>query len=242
MPSPHNSFRSRKNYLDDDDDEDLSELEAQRKEAGEIVQKWFRFRARRGLGVFYSLLAFLSILGSILWTVFNSENAMIVGVSIAVVCVWAVSRMAGMQSFYKMSNTIGLLRENGGGHAQDNRRAFVIFLSTALWPWFAYVIAGYFGLPLYQVFFAVVWLLELSLYRIYTFRRNKYPVISYRIEDWLVVFFVPFGAILSALQLIPNGSPFFGFFFVSPVMLFCGIKSLYDAPKELVRDLDAEQE
>ena len=37
----------------------LSELETQRKEAGDIVQRWFRFRARRELSLFYSFLSFV---------------------------------------------------------------------------------------------------------------------------------------------------------------------------------------
>jgi len=43
--------------------------------------------------------------------------------------------------------------------------------------------------------------------------------------------------LISAIRIIPGSPPFFGFLLVSPFLLLAGIKSLYEAPKELVAGL-----
>ena len=116
MPSSQDS-PSRE--YEEEDFRNLSQLEGQRKEAGEIVQKWFRFRARRGLGVFYCLLSSIWVLGDILSTLFKSNTIMITGVSVAVVFAWIFSRMAGLSGFSKMTSTLGLLKSNATEHARN---------------------------------------------------------------------------------------------------------------------------
>jgi len=232
MPSDVHSSRERK-AEEEDELSVLSQLEGQRKEAGDIVYRWFRFRARRGLGLFYSLLSVLPVFGSILGTLFVSENVTLVGVTVGIVCVWIVSRTAGFQGFGRMRGTIDLLKGDDSNGGSELRRT-TTFLLIAVWPWIAYAAASALGQQYLEVLFALTWLVEFVVYRVFSLRRNKNPIVTHTIEDWLVVFCIPLAALISAIQIIPGSPPFYGFVLVSPFLLLAGIKSLYEAPKELV--------
>jgi len=214
----------------------LSELIGQRKEAGEIVYRWFRFRARRGLGVFYLILSFLPVLGTIVGTLSSSTALAIVSASVGVVFSWLVARSTGLQSFGRMRSTIGLLKGSKGGGGRG-RRGDALFLFIVLWPWVAFAWASMAGTAPLEVLFAVVWFVELVAYRLLTLRRNTDPIVDHRMEDWLVLVSLPAAALLSTVQ-IPGAQQFYGFMFLSPILLFSGLKSLYDAPKELVTSID----
>ena len=191
--------------------------------------------------MFYSLLSILPVLGSILGAVFASQSASLVGVTVGIVCIWILSRTAGFQGFGRMRSTIDLLKEDGsarGGTREWQRTTTFLFI--AVWPWVAYAVANALGQRYLEVLFALIWLVEFVAYRIYSLRRNKNPIVSHTIEDWLVVFCIPIAALVSAIQIVPNASPFFGFLLASPFLLLAGIKSLYDAPKELVAGLGRE--
>lgn len=219
----------------------MSQLESQRKEAEDIVYRWFRFRIRRGLGVFYALLASLSLLGSILGTVFASQTLTIVCDTIALLLIWAAARAAGFRGFGRMGSTIDLLKEGGSTDGRSRSlRAAAIFVVVAVWPWVAFAAAAVLGQTSLEVLFALVWLVEFVGYSILSLRRNKNPMVDHRLEDWLVVVCIPTAALVSALRIFHTTDLFFGFDLVSPLLLFSGIKSLYDAPKELARDLGGE--
>ncbi|HYB75822.1 MAG TPA: hypothetical protein VEC08_02580, partial [Nitrososphaerales archaeon] len=193
---------------------------------------------RRGLGLFYSLLSVLPVLGVILGTLFSSQSVTLVGVTVGIICVWIVSRIAGFQGFGRMGSTIDLLKENdsAGGRGREARRT-ATFLFVAVWPWVAYAVVSVQGLMYLQILFALIWLVEFVAYRMFSLRRNKSPIVSHGIDDWLVVFCIPIGALISAIQIVPGLPPFYGFMLVSPFLLLAGIKSLYEAPKELVAGL-----
>lgn len=228
--------RERKNQ-EEDELSVLSQLEDQRKEAGDIVYRWFRFRVRRGLGLFYALLSVLPVLGVILGTLFASQGVTLAGVTIGIICVWIVSRTAGFQGFGRMGSTVSMLKEDdASGRGRELRRTST-FLFVAIWPWVGYAIVSVLGQIYLEVLFALVWLLELVAFRMLSLRRNKNPLVTHRIDDWVVIFCIPLAALVSALQIIPGSSPFYGFELVSPILLLAGIKSLYEAPKELVAGL-----
>lgn len=216
----------------------LSQLEGQRKEAGDIVYRWFRFRVRRGLGLFYALLSVLPVLGIVLGTLFASQDIALAGVTAGIVCVWVVSRIAGFQGFGRMGSTLDLLKENDspGGAGREMRRTGT-FLVIAVWPWVAYAIVSALGQVYLEVLFALIWLVEFVAFRTYSLRRSRNPIVSHRIDDWLVVFCIPIAALISAIQIVPGSPPFYGFLLVSPLLLLAGVKSLYEAPKELVAGL-----
>jgi hypothetical protein len=224
-------------------DEDLSQLyqlEGQRKEAEEIVRRWFRFRARRGIGIFYLVVSLAPVLGTIVGTLFNAEVAgIIVGTSTAVFA-WFCARRAGAQSFGRMTRTMKLLEEDPTQNPKPIASNPVIFL-LQLWPWIPYVVTGVLGLPLFEIFFALVWLVENVLFRVLVLSRNKNPILCQRVEDWLATLSVPIIAIIPALSqlgILPQEPPFSAFLLITPLFLVAGVKSLYDAPKELVGNHD----
>ena len=196
---------------------------------------------RRGLGVFYSLVSFLPVLGYILGTVFAANSVTIVGVTAGLFCVWVVSRAAGFAGFGRMRSTLDLLKENDSseGGSQDLRSA-ATFIVVAVWPWVAFALALSLGQMSLAALFALLWLVEFVAYRFLTLRRTKNPIVDHRMEDWLAVVCIPIAALLSAFQIPPGAPPFFGFTLVSPFLLFSGLKSLYDAPKEFAGGLGGE--
>jgi hypothetical protein len=218
--------------------EDLgSELEGQRKEAGEIVQRWFRFRARRGVGIFYLLVSLAPVVGTILGDFFKSSFLGIAGPTIMVVLAWSFGRMAGAQSFSKMRKAVRLLKEDSS--IQSSRLRSALPFAILFWPWIAYAAADQFGLPTYEIFFALVWLVEIILYRALIIPRNESPIIEQRAEDWLATIAVPIIAIIPALgslHILPSLSLSL-FLLLTPLFLIAGLKSLYEAPKELVKSL-----
>jgi len=66
----------------------------QRVEAELIAARLFRFRARRGLGVLYSLLSVLPLLGLILYATVSPQLT-IAGVVTGTLTVWFVARFYG---------------------------------------------------------------------------------------------------------------------------------------------------
>ena len=99
------------------------------------------------------------------------------------------------------------------------------------------------GLPIYEIFFAAVWLLENILYRILTHHGNSVSIVEPRVEDWLAGLSVPVIAIFSSLgqlNFLPNDS-FSVYLLITPFFLIAGLKSLYEAPKELVKNLDERE-
>ena len=68
----------------------------------------FRFRARRGIGVFYTLLSIVPLLQALL-TELSAPNEIIqISIPIALIAIWIIARMAGLQKFYQMMVTIDL--------------------------------------------------------------------------------------------------------------------------------------
>jgi hypothetical protein len=222
------------------DPRELSELEGQRKGAGEIVQRWFRFRARRGIGIFYLFVSLAPVLGTFFG---NLTNSTFVGYAVPTATVflgWAFGRMAGAQSFREMSKTIKLLKEDT---AKQPRAAFDALRFLALiWPWFAYAAATFEHLPIYQIVFALVWLVE-NVFLRFLFHRSKNSIIELRAEDWLASVSVPIIGVLvglAELRILPiewNSL----FLLITPFFLIAGLKSLYEAPRELVNNLDADE-
>ena len=234
MPPEEHVVRESTEAGDRDDFRALKELIAQRNEAGDITYRWFRFRVRRGLGVFYALLSFVPVLGTVLGLFSVSQYVIITVVTIALVCVWIVARTLGFEGFGRMASTIRLLRRNEPADGSQGFKRVATFVAVAVWPWVAYAVAASLGQRLFQILFAVLWFVEFVSYRLITIRRNKDPLADHRIEDWVVLLCFPAAALLSTFAAFPNASPFYGFLLVSPFLLFSGMKSLYDAPKELV--------
>jgi hypothetical protein len=211
-------------------------LEDQRKEAGDIVQRWFRFRARRGIGVFYSLISIFPVLGTILSAFSVSPVVIYSCITLAVFLMLFFAKSTGIQSFDKMTATIRLLKDDS---AKDRSySAAALFVVFALWPWLGYLISTLLHQPVFAILFALTWLVELVLYRLLGSHRKTNSIIDVRVEDWVIIIAFPLAAIISTIGILPHETWFSAFLLISPLVLLAGMKSLYEAPKELVSNLD----
>jgi hypothetical protein len=222
----------------DEDLKALHELQDQRKQAAEIVQRWFRYRARRGIGIFYLIVALAPVLGDIAGTLTRTTFVGIAVGTVMVFLAWIFGRAAGAQSFDRMNLTLRLLKEssNQTGQTLVDALKFMVLL----WPWFAYAAAALRGLPIYEFVISLIWLAQNILYRFVVPHRRRNLIVEMRWEDWLVTLSVPVIALavaLGGLQLFPPVS-LSDFLLITPFLLVAGLASLYEAPKELVPDLD----
>lgn len=215
----------------------MNVVEQQRKEAEEIALSLFRFRARRGTGVFYASLSTLPLFATVLAKFFTSYELLAVMFPIAI-ALWFVSRICGFQSFAKMSYSIDLLR--GKQRQIHEKRNFnPTGLILGIWPWIAFIVAEIQGLTSLAVIFPIIWIIQFVLLRVFSIgtkrsKKGKVSVLDPKLEDWVVLAALPIAA---ALTLLP-GVFFGGFVIVSPFLLFAGIKSLYDAPRELAQSYE----
>jgi hypothetical protein len=215
----------------------FGELETQRKEAGEIVYKWFRYRARRNIGIFYSLVSFFPVLGTILSGFSVSSTTIYIVMTVATCTAVFVARLVGMQNFGMMRTTISLLKENSKIRATHSYFEAASYVILVLWPWFGFMVAASLHVAIVAILFALTWLVELVFFRIVVVRRNKNPIIDLGIADHIIVFAFPLAAIFSVLGVLPNSTWFSPFLLITPLVLFAGVKSLYDAPKELAGNI-----
>ena len=212
------------------------ELDQQRREVERLVYRWFRFKTRRALGLLYCIFSFLPLVGEALDLVSHNSLVALVGtVIVGVVCSIAF-RAAGYRGFGDMINTIGMLE--GKDVSRNSGIRLILVLPVAVWPLVAYVVATITGVVQLYVPIVVLWLIERVIISIWIFRGTRRPILDPEIEDWLAVVIFPIGGLLSTLPIIPDAIHPYGFLLISPLLAFCGIKSLYEAPKELAASLD----
>jgi len=206
----------------------------QRVEAELIAARLFRFRARRGLGVLYSLLSVLPLLGLILYATVSPQLT-IAGVVAGTLTVWFVARFYGFGGFSRMEYSLGFLKgQRGPTFDQDRegwlhrRTSFVWFLSSA-WPWFGYTLASVEGYLYLAAAFLVVLVAEWVLIARFSHSPREDRILEGRVEDWA---FGVGDVIIGIIAILP-GAPEWTWVFASPLFVLCGTKSLYEAPKEL---------
>ena len=209
-------------------------LQQQRIEAELIAARLFRFRARRGLGVFYSLVSIVPLLGLILYSTTPLLFA-IAGELIGILAIWFVARSCGFGGYSRMQYSLDFLKGERGTIYDEKRdrrsswrRNFVWFLAT-LWPWFGYTIANAEGYPYFAAIFLVIFVTELVLILTFTRSTKGDRIIERRVEDWAFVL----GDVSIAFMAILPGAPAWTWALASPLFVLCGTKSLYEAPKEL---------
>jgi hypothetical protein len=88
-------------------------LQEQRIEAELIAARLFRFRARRGLGVLYSLASVIPLMALILYATVPLPYA-IAGTIVGTVAVWFVSRLCGFGEFSRMQYSMDFLKGEVG--------------------------------------------------------------------------------------------------------------------------------
>jgi hypothetical protein len=209
-------------------------LQQQRIEAELIAARLFRFRARRGVGVFYSLVSIVPLLGLILYNTTPLPFA-VAGELAGILAIWFVSRLCGFGGFSKMQYSLDFLKGEGGtvydektDRSRSWRRNLTWFLAT-LWPWFGYLIANGEGYPYLAALFLVILVAELTLIMRISRSTKGDRILDRRVEDWAVIA----GDISIGIIAILPGAPAWTWALASPLFVICGTKSLYDAPKEL---------
>jgi hypothetical protein len=204
-------------------------LQQQRIEAELIAARLFRFRARRGLGVLYSLASVVPLVGLILYATVPIPFA-IAGVITGTIAVWLVARLCGFGGISRMQYSLDFLKGEGGTTYDEGRerrlslgRNFVWFLAT-VGPWLGYTIANEEGYPIFAGMFLVI----LALIVGFSHPTREDRIVERRVEDWAFIA----GIILIAFVAILPGVPEWTWALASPLFVFCGTKSLYEAPKE----------
>ena len=207
--------------------------EQERIEAELIAARLFRFRARRGLGVFYSFISVLPLLGLILNATI-SPMAAVVGVVAGTFVIWFLARACGFGGFTLMQYNLDFLKGEGGAVYDERRglRAFLrsnfLWFSASVWPWFVYTVAIVEGYRYFAATALVVLLAEWVLISRFSHPKEN-RILEGRVEDWAI----GVGDVLIAAAAIIPGAPVWTWALASPLFVLCGTKSLYEAPKEL---------
>jgi hypothetical protein len=210
-------------------------LQEQRIEAELIAARLFRFRARRGLGVFYSLISIIPLTGLILYATVPLLVA-IAGVFAGSLAIWFVARACGFGGFSKMQYSLDFLRGERGTTYDEKRGPWLSWGSTSawflaiFWPWIGYSIANAAGYPILAAAFLVLLVAELVLIRRFSHSAEEQDrILERRAEDWAMAL----GPVFIGIMAILPGAPGWAWALASPLYVICGTKSLYDAPREL---------
>jgi hypothetical protein len=209
-------------------------LQQQRIEAELIAARLFRFRARRGLGVFYSLISILPLLGLILYNTAPLLFA-VAGELAGVLAIWFVSRLCGFGGFSEMQYSLDFLKGERGTVYDEKRGRWLSWrrnlarLLVTVWPWIGYIIANGEGYPSFAALFLVILVAELVLIKTLSRSTSGDSILEGRVEDWAIIV----GDIAIGIIAILPGAPVWTWALASPLFVICGTKSLYEAPKEL---------
>jgi hypothetical protein len=210
-----------------------SDVLHQRIEAELIAARLFRFRARRGIGVLYSLASIVPLVALILYATVPLPFA-VVGTIAGTIGVWFVARLCGFGGFSKMQYSLDFLKGEGGttydekrGRWLSRRRNLAWFLVT-VGPWLGYTIANEDGYPEFAGIFLVILVAGLALTLRFSRPTKADRILERRAEDWAFMA----GIVLIAIVAILPGAPAWAWALASPLFVICGTKSLYEAPQE----------
>jgi len=209
-------------------------LQHQRVEAELIAARLFRFRARRSVGVLYSLLSILPLTGVILAATVPVPFAVVAVVGGAVVA-WYVARSSGLSGISKMQYSLDFLKGEKGMAYDANkdvwlaRRTNIGWFLASAWPWFGYVVAIMEGSRLFAAIFMLIFVAEFAAMVGLSHLPKVSSIFEWRLEDWAFVM----GDVGIAFAALIPGAPSWTWVLATPLFVLCGLKSLYDAPKEL---------
>lgn len=221
-----------------------SEREVEEEKPRNIALAIFRFRARRGLGVYYALLSTVPLLVGILQT-FSAPAYLILGsVGLQVVGILYLARFAGMKRLYQMRFVIGLFDQDQNNSKsgeklnkllESARTVFITLLPLGAAALFAITDNAILGLAVLVAFVSYV----LARYVLINSKKSDDSVLPWFAEDWIVAFLTPALLALYFFQLIDITA-----YLISLLLLFllAGIKSSYEAPQSLVQVLDDDNE
>ena len=173
----------------------------------DIALATFRFRARRGIGVYYGLLSTVPILVGVLESLSAPAYFILFSVGVLVLGILFFARLAGMKRFYQMGLVIDLFdqkqkQEKLGltlNRYLESARAVLV----TLLPLVAASIFEVTGNAVLSSLLLIGFVAYVIAY--YTFvysRQSADRVLPWRIEDWLVAVFPPTLLLLSFFQVI----------------------------------------
>ena len=171
----------------------------------DIALAVFRFRARRGIGVFYALLSIAPLVAALL--AYLSAPAYVSQISIPVIfiVIWLFARIAGMHRFYEMNDAISLFEGKEKRQKQRNKLTEILkrgFISPIL-PLVAIVILDLIGLGIIAFIVLIAWFAAIIFYNIFVFsKKSPDSILHRRIEDWLVLFLAPTILLLSGFHIL----------------------------------------
>jgi hypothetical protein len=213
---------------------DKSTLQQQQIEVELIAARLFRYRARRGLGVFYSLMAIIFPWAIALYLTVPLPFV-ILGLIAAYLPIWFVAKLSGFSGLSRMEYSLDFLKGERG-MIYDERgyrwtywgKSLARYFATLL-PWFGYSIANQEGYPDVSAIFLLIVVAAFVSLEIFSRSRKKNGILERRVEDWAIIV----GSLTIAFVANIPGAPVWTWTLATPLFLICGIKSLYEAPKEL---------
>jgi DNA-binding MarR family transcriptional regulator len=215
-----------------------SEREQQRSPK-DIALAVFRFRARRGLGVYYALLSTVPVLIAVLEDLSAPAYITLGSVGLLVLAILTLARSAGMKRFNQMRLVIDLSEKR---QAPQKRRLKMNRLLegartviVTLLPLAAAVVFWITGSAVLGSIVLAVYMGYMVAYYFFVFsKQSADSVLPWCLEDWLVVVFPATLLLLYFFEVINNAA-----YLVSLLLLFllAGVKSSYEAPKALVQVL-----
>ena len=113
-------------------------------------------------------------------------------------------------------------------------KSFASFFLLIAFPWLAYSIADQEGQTTLASIFILILIATFAVIEVFRRLKGKkdkdiFRVFERRAEDWAIII----GSFSIALLANVSGAPVWTWAVASPIFLLAGIKSLYDAPKEL---------
>jgi hypothetical protein len=217
-------------------------LQQQRIEAELIAARLFRYKVRRGLGVFYALVAIMPVVGIVLYLTVP-PLFVVFGLIAGYLTIWIVARMSGFAGMTRMQYSLDFLKgERGGVYDEKGYRwiswtkSFASFFLLIALPWLAYSVADQEGYTTLSSVIILALMASMLIIEMLSRQRRKknnkeksINVLERRVEDWAIIV----GSFSIALLANAPGAPVWTWALASPIFLLSGIKSLYDAPKEL---------
>jgi hypothetical protein len=208
-------------------------LEEQRQGAKNIALSVFRFRARRGIGVFYALFSIILLLSYYLQTISAPQTVSLVIMGTTIFLVWIASRMAGFRAFAQMTESIDLV--SADNKSDHQRKSFSVegFRLLRILPFAAFLISIYLRSATFAELFLFVGVFDQLFYSILKYsRRPADAIVSFKVEDYILLLAL---VLFLTLSFVPLTVRLINFGYLSPVFLIAGVKSLYDAPEEIVQ-------
>jgi hypothetical protein len=213
--------------------DEYSLLQQQRTEAKSAMVRIFRFRARRAVGVLYSLVSLYLLTIAALLVSSVSVYLIVAGAFVGWLAVWYVASKMGFNGFERMAYSLEFV--DGGEELVRERRkrdanSRYLLLTSFFWV-AAFVVARVEGFSSLSLVFVTVWVVQAALSRVSTLSRRKNSILDPKAEDWATLAAIA----LIIASLVITGTGLWGILPAILIFLVSGLKSLYDAPEELTQ-------